>query len=171
MRKNKGLEYLIKAEPHLRKKIKNIKIIIAGENPYFEYDESMLSSPHYEIANQFIPNQDIPQYFRRASLVVLPYISATQSGIIPLAFAFGKPVVATSVGAIPEIVENGKTGLLVEPKNEIALAEAICKVLLNPNLLKKMSKNALRYCDDELSWDAIAQKTIKIYEELNSKYN
>ena len=100
----------------------------------------------------------------------MPYISASQSGIIHLAYAFGKPVIATNVGALPEIVNNGRTGLLVEPRNESALADAIIRLLSDKNLLDSMCENVTSYCENNLSWDSIAKKTINIYQGiLNEK--
>ena len=170
-RPNKGLQYLIKAEQILRSKLQNYKIVLAGENVSDCGLTDGRNSSHFEIVDEFIPTEKVPHYFRDASIVVLPYISATQSGIIPLAYAFGKPVVATNVGAIPEIVEEGKTGLLVEPGDEVALADAICSMLSDSDRLKRMSYNAFRYSEDVLSWDSIAKETLKIYEKAASVTN
>ena len=64
-------------------------------------------------------------YFAAADVVVLPYVSATQSGIVQIAFGFGTPVITTNVGGLPEAVDHGKTGLIVEPENPSQLAEAV----------------------------------------------
>ena len=69
------------------------------------------------------------ELFQRATLVVLPYTSATQSGVAMTAFGFGKPVVATRVGGIPEVVEDGRTGYSVPPDNAEKLAKAIITLL------------------------------------------
>jgi len=167
VRRNKGLEYLLKAEPIIRKSLKDFKIIIAGKcDEWHRYQKFITDDAQVTAINNYIPNEELPKYFNEASIVVLPYISATQSGIVPLAFTFGKPVIATSVGAIPEIVENGKTGILVEPRNEKALAYAIIKLLLDDDLREKMSRNAIKCCNERLSWDSIARKTVKIYDEV-----
>lgn len=167
IRPNKGLEYLIKAEAFIRNRISDYRIIVAGKfDAFYKYEKYIEPDAKIRIINEYIPNEEVPKYFRDASVVVLPYISATQTGIIPLAYSFGTPVIATSVGAIPEVIEDGKTGFLVEPRNEKALADAIIRLISNDYLIKKMSKNALQYCKKNLSWDSIAKKTIKIYSEL-----
>lgn len=167
IRPNKGLEYLLKAEPFIRSHLSNYQIIVAGKCDSFErYEKYIEPNSKIKIINEYIPNKEVSKYFREASVVALPYISATQTGIIPLAYSFGKPVIATTVGAMPEIVEDGKTGFLVAPRNEKVLANAIVRLLTNDNLVKEMGKNALEYSKRNLSWDSIAKKTIKMYCEL-----
>ena len=170
IRPNKGLEYLIKAESLVRKTMSDYRIVIAGKcNDFSRYKKYIKKGARISVVNEYIPNEDVPKYFKDASVVILPYISATQTGIIPLAYSFGKPVIATNVGAIPEVVEDGKTGLLIEPRDEKALANAIVKLISDDDLLKEMGKNALQYCEKNLSWDSIAKKTMKIYSDLIKK--
>jgi alpha-maltose-1-phosphate synthase len=161
----KGLKYLIQAAPKIAESIKNIKIIIAGSGSLDEYKD-MINSPYFEIHNDFIKDDDVGKYFQRASVVVLPYIECTQTGVIPIAYAFKKPVVVTNVGSIPEVVDDGITGFVVPPKDPNSLAEAIIKILSNKNLRKQMGDNAYKKMKDELSWDAIADKTTMIYSEI-----
>ena len=65
------------------------------------------------------------KFFAACDLVVLPYESATQSGVIQVAYSFDKAVLATNVGGLPDVVENGKTGYIVEPHNPNLIAEAV----------------------------------------------
>ena len=118
----KGLTYLIQAVPSIVKKIPNINVIIAGAGVFSE-KKIIESSPHFEIHNHFIDDRDVGKYFQRASIVVLPYIECTQTGIIPIAYAFKKPVVITNVGNISEVVDDGITGYIVPPKDPNSLAE------------------------------------------------
>ena len=98
-------------------------------------------------------------------MVVLPYVEATQSAVIPIAYVFGKPVVVTNVGALSEVVEQGKTGFIVPPKDEKLLAEAVIKLLKNDKLRKEMGKNAYKFAMTELSLDKIANMTIEVYKK------
>ncbi len=165
--KYKGLECLIKAVPMISKEIPDIKVIIAGEGNFEEYRKLIDNNTnnHFEVYNEFIPNEDVAELFERAQLLVLPYIEATQSGPLHIACAFKKPVVATNVGALPEAIEHGETGLIIPPKDVKALAQAIIKLLKDDELRKKMGEKSYIKMKEEMSWDKIAEKTIEVYKE------
>jgi glycosyltransferase involved in cell wall biosynthesis len=170
--KYKGLDYLIKAEPLISRIIPELKFIIAGSGDYFqECEKMMLNKERFECHIRFIPNEEVPELFQRASIVVLPYIDASQSGIIPIAYAFKKPVVVTNVGSIPEVVDDGKTGFIVPPRDTKALANAIIKLLKDDELRKQMGENAYKKMKEDLSWDKIAEKTIEVYKEVIADAN
>lgn len=161
---NKGIEYLIKAVPTISKVIPDVKVIIAGEGDFSKYSKLIEDSSKFEIYNEFVPNEEVPELFQRAKVVVLPYTyHRGHSGVLNIAFAFGKPAIVTNVGSLPEMVEYGKSGLIVPPKDPEALAEAIIKLLKDDELRKKMSRNALKRAE-ELSWDNIAKMHMKVYE-------
>ncbi len=161
----KGLKYLIESIPYILTEIPDIKLILAGSGDFDKYNNMIRNNKNYEVHNRFIPDEEVPFFFQRAKVVVLPYIEGTQTGIIPIAYAFKKPVVVTNVGSIPEVVENGKTGFIVPSRDPKALAEAII-ILLKDNIIRKeMGENAYRKMKQELSWDNIAEKTIGVYKE------
>jgi glycosyltransferase involved in cell wall biosynthesis len=160
----KGLEYLIRAEPMISARVPNVRILIAGQGEDFSrYRRMMLHPERFVVRNEYISEQDTAAYFRRASMVVLPYIEASQSGVIPLAYSAGKPVVATRVGGLPEMVEHGRTGYLVEPRDVAALAESVTRLLLDARLRRQMGANGKRKILAECSPEVIAQKTIEAY--------
>ena len=163
--KYKGLEYLIKAEPMITKEVPNAKIVIAGTGENFKkYEEMMANRDNFNVHNYHISYKEGAELFQRCSVVVLPYIDASQSAVVPIAYAFKKPVVVTDVGAIPEIVDDGVTGFIVPPRNPEALADAIVKLLKDDKLRKQMGENAYKKLKTDLSLDKIAEKTIKVYE-------
>jgi glycosyltransferase involved in cell wall biosynthesis len=163
--KYKGLEYLIKAEPMITKEVPNAKVIIAGAGEDFKkYESMMINRDNFIVHNYRIPYKEGAELFQGCSVVALPYIDASQSGVIPTAYGFKKPVVVTDVGAIPEIVDNGITGFIVPPKNPEALADAIVKLLKDEKLRKQMGENAYKKLKRDLSWDNIAEKTIEVYK-------
>jgi glycosyltransferase involved in cell wall biosynthesis len=96
---------------------------------------------------------------------VLPYIEGSQSGIAAMAFAFGKPVIATNVGSIPEMVEHNKTGIIVPAKNKEILSQAIIDLLQNPDKRKLFSQNAKNAALTKFGWHHIAELTTQSYEQ------
>lgn len=163
--KYKGIEYLIQSMDGILKDFSDTKLIIAGEGNLSRYITMPLTNKHYEIHNRFIPDEEVPSFFQRSKVVVLPYIEGTQSGIIPIAYAFKKPVVVTNVGSIPEVVDDGKTGFIVPPQDVNALADAITRLLKENKLRREMGENAYKKMKEELSWDTIAEETIEVYKE------
>ena len=131
IRNYKGLDILIRSANDLKKKLNDFKIVVAGEcyeNKKFYYnlakDLDVESKIRFDF--KFIPNHDVGKYFCAADLVVLPYKSATQSGIIPIAYHFNKPVVSTNVGGLSECVDVGKTGFICEPDSK-SISKAVVK--------------------------------------------
>jgi len=164
--KYKGVEYLIKAAPLISRELPKAKIVIAGWGNYFDKCRKLIMDKNsFEIYNYHISNKKAAELFQRCSLVVLPYIDASQSGVIPVAYAFKKPVIATNVGCLPEIVENGKTGYVVSPKDHFALAEKIVELLKNEELRKLMGENAYRKLKTDLSCDNSLGQIIGIYRK------
>jgi glycosyltransferase involved in cell wall biosynthesis len=160
----KGLEYLIRAEPLISREVPDVRILIAGQGEDFSrYTSLMVHPDRFIVDNEFISEQRTAEYFQRASVVVLPYIEASQSGVIPLAYSAAKPVVATEVGGLPEMVEHGATGYLVAPRNPAQLADAVVRLLLDRDLRRHMGLNGKRKLEAECSPEVIARKTIEVY--------
>jgi len=169
----KGIEYLIKAEPFISHEIPDVKIVIAGKplnkanKKYFEECKKlMVDRNRYEIYERFIDWKLGAKLMKRASVVVLPCVEASMSGVIPVAYAFKKSLVVTNVGSIPEIVDNGKTGLVVPPKNPEALAKAVVKLLKNKRLRHRMGRNGYKKLNTELSWDRVLDVLIRSYKKI-----
>jgi len=163
---DRGLDYLIKAEPLISKELSNFKIVIAGTGEDFKkYRDKIINIDNFEIINKFLSPQEINDLFTKCSLVVLPYIEASQSGIIPLAYSYKKPVVSTNVGSLPEYILNGITGIMVKSHDEYSLSRALITILKNTKLRKEMGNNGFNFYKQQLSWDLISKETYKIYEK------
>lgn len=180
MRLNKGVDRLPDIAKRVRDVIPDVRFIVAGSSKggissvldrkrIDTIMESLHACDNFEIHDRFIPDSEIEIFFRRASVVLLPYWDATQSGVIMIAFAFGKPVVATRVGDIPDIVEHGKTGFLANPNCDQEIADLVITLLSNPILKRNMGIEAERRARGVLSWDAVAWEVSKQYEELRKK--
>jgi len=163
----KGLEYLIAAEPIVTAACPQARFVIAGQGEDFNRYRAMMKHPErFEVLNEYIPREDVPRLFQQASVVVLPYIEASQSAVIPLAYAFGKPVIATAVGGIPDVLADGVTGYLVPPRAVGDLASAIVRLLQDKESRQRMGQNALEKTRTELSWTAVAQQLVKVYQSV-----
>jgi len=161
----KGLEYLIRAEPLVAAELPDVRFVIAGKGEDLgRYRRLMAHPERFTVHEEFVSNEKRSELFGQASVVVLPYVEASQSGVVPVAYAHGKPVVATAVGALPEVVEDGRTGFLVPPRDEVALAGAIVRLLADPTLARALGTRARRKLEAELSPDAVAAKTLAVYE-------
>jgi len=129
IRRYKGLSVLLDALAHLGDRL-DVHLLVVGE---FYEDESQYRSQiarlgipgKVTVHSAYVPNEEVKYFFSAADAVVLPYTSATQSGIAQIAFNFDTPVIATNVGGLAEIIRDGETGLLVPPANSAALASRI----------------------------------------------
>jgi glycosyltransferase involved in cell wall biosynthesis len=166
----KGIEYLIAAEPFISKCIDNFTIIIAGTGknlrPYLDRIENRM---RFVVINKHISEKGLQSLIQSASFLVLPYTEASQSGIIPLAYSYHKPVITTDVGGLSEVVDDGITGKIVPPRDTDKLAEAICMMLKNKDLTRQMGENAYQKQKTDLSWNLIAQKSIEVYSRCLKK--
>ena len=132
VRPYKGLRHLIDAIPAAFEAIGSLEILIVGEfwgdrDEYLERIEETGFGDRVTVRDEYVPNEEVGLYFSAADIVVLPYTTASASGIIQVAYGFGKPVVTTTVGSLPEVVREGKTGYLVPPGDHRALAGAIIR--------------------------------------------
>lgn len=142
-RPHKGLDYLVRAQPLVSREVPQARFLIAAHGPDLERCLALVEDPaRFEVHPGFVPAALMPSFFERSSLVALPYISAAASGVLLDAYSYGKPVVATRVGALPDYVVDGVTGLLVPPADEIALARAISTLLGDDDLRRRMGDNA-----------------------------
>ncbi|NLX48637.1 MAG: glycosyltransferase family 4 protein [Methanospirillum sp.] len=161
----KGLQYLLEAMPLVWDVLPGTRLVIAGSGDLAPYRDQ-LGDGRIEVQNRFIDDKEVPDFFARARLVVLPYVEGTQTGIIPIAYAFRLPVVVTDVGSIPEVVEEGRTGHIVPPRDPRALADAILKLLQNEPLRASMGTAAHEKMTRELSWGPISERAVAVYREV-----
>lgn len=165
----KGIGILLKAMESVFASCPGVRLVIAGRGDslgqFAEYFERYPRK--IELLNRFIRNEEVSELFNGADLVVLPYTEASQSGVIPIAYAHGKPVVVTSVGSLPEVVFNGKSGLIVEAGDHRPLAGAIKRLLGDPGNLSVMGRYAKNLCSNILSWEEVSRLTGTVYKKIN----
>lgn len=168
LHKYKGLSYFVNAVIALRNKGYPVIGVVAGRGSDLEPNRiRMEESGCFEILNRYIANDEIPGLFLGSFAVILPYVDGTQSGVAAMALGFSRPVVASSVGSIPELVREGENGLLVPPGNTEALIAAIEALFVNKELWEKLVMGAIKLRNNELSWDTIADRTMDVYERVS----
>lgn len=131
IRAYKGLRVLLEGFAQSLQRCEST-LVVVGEfyedrQPYDKLIDDLGIRSRVRIVDRYVPNEEVEKYFDACDVVVLPYLSATQSGIVQIAYGFEKPVIVTSVGGLPDVVRHGETGFLVPPNDAPALAAAICE--------------------------------------------
>jgi glycosyltransferase involved in cell wall biosynthesis len=170
VRPYKGVEGLLAALPRVIEAEPRAHLIIAGE---FWQPQDVLLGPlraagladRVTVMDRYIPNEEVPGIFAAADVVVLPYVEASQSGVVTLAVEAGLPIVATRIGGLPDVVEHGTTGLLVPPRDEAALAAALADVLTRPELAEQLRAGVSR-ARDRFGWDVLIRRVEGMTEAL-----
>jgi glycosyltransferase involved in cell wall biosynthesis len=157
VRRYKGLHTLLDAMPKILERLK-IKLLVVGE---FYDDEKKYRHQIAEnrlqgdvlVYSDYVPNDQVGSYFCACDIVVLPYVSATQSGIVQIAYQFDKPVIATDVGGLAEVVIDGKTGFIVPPEQPAEVAKAVLRFYgedREAEFVRNVNEEKKKY-----SWDAL----------------
>lgn len=140
----RGLDNLMTIADLLKTMVPHCRIIVAGCGPELRRHRSQLERMGvFEIHEAFIPDSQVHVFFRRASLLLLPYHEASQSGLLAMSLSFGLPVVAMAVGAIPEVIVDGVHGKLVPAGDTKAFADAVASLLKLEALRSSMSRACL----------------------------
>lgn len=132
VREYKGLKYLLRAMPMIIWEEEKVRLWVVGEfgadrEEYHKLIKELRIQEYVRVTDTYTPDREVEKYFAMADLVILPYTSATQSGIVQIAYGFEKPVIVTNVGGLPDVVEDGKTGYVIEPGKPEELAHAVIR--------------------------------------------
>ena len=170
----KGLETLLQAAPQACLQIPRLRFVIAGRpNPDYRLPSlpALPNGGHFEFIPDYIPNARLASLFQQSGLVVCPYTDATQSGVVLTAYAFGRPVLASRVGGLPEYIDEGRTGWLVPPGDVSALAAALVQAVtaLRSDGDAYRQAIAARSAAD-LNWETIAAQTLDIYRQTRQEW-
>jgi glycosyltransferase involved in cell wall biosynthesis len=163
----KGLEHLIRAEAMLKDTLPNLRITVAGrgDDPWV-LQPLMGAADRYDIRNRFIEDAEVAQLFLDADIIVLPYTEASQSGVLNLAAAFGKPVIVTDVGELRATVQPNGLGLVVPPSDAEQLARAIRILAENCELRNNFGTSALEWANGPNSPERVGAQAESIYREV-----
>lgn len=171
LNKYKGVEDLLSAFPKVAQAT-NAMLVIAGY-PAKDVDPDMLRSQVADTGIQanvawhldYIANEEVVPLMTMADVIALPYRAITQSGVLQIAYACSTPVVATRVGGLVDAVEHERSGLLVEPQNQDALANALITILDNDTMRHNMADYASELAKTRYSWQAVGQRVLSAMEQ------
>lgn len=161
----KGIEYLCQAMMKVKEQLPDATLTIAGGGKMYFDITPYEKRDWVEVINRYVGMEELSGLLQNSALTVCPYTDATQSGVIMTSYSLCKPVVATNVGGLGEMVDNQKTGLLVPPKDVDALADAIIALLNDEAKREEMADNIRNdYFVGDKSWKVIAEKYIGFYK-------
>ncbi|MFA5089919.1 MAG: lipopolysaccharide heptosyltransferase II [Candidatus Omnitrophota bacterium] len=173
----KGHLYFIKAMAKVSRLIPRLKIWVVGQAPpskeaYKEQVQVLARRLGLWNYTQFLGSQrDIPAILANLDLLVLATITHEAFGrVIIEAQAAGVPVVATKVGGVIDIIEDGKNGLLVPPREPTAMAEAVLKIFRDKDLSRRLAENAYKKVKEKYNIELMAESTLAVYREAASSF-
>ncbi|WP_163337108.1 glycosyltransferase family 4 protein [Desulfopila sp. IMCC35008] len=170
IRKYKGLIFLLNALNEVVKTHPEVVLSIVGK-PVEDFQVYNDTIKNYGLEKNiikvlsYVPFEDVCHYFKDSDAVILPYQKIYQSGVLQLAYAFAKPVVVTNVGGLPECVDIGENGFIVEYEDVEALKDAIIQVLYSDQCCH-MGEKSLELAKTKFSWGHISKKTEDMYCSL-----
>jgi glycosyltransferase involved in cell wall biosynthesis len=168
---NKGLDHLLHAMPEVLRSNPDVRLVIAGE-PVEKFDRYAAIIGQLGIAHAvltrlgYVRDEDVGPYVQAADLIVLPHTQVSLSGVAWVALGFGRPIVGTHVGGLPDLVENDVNGFLVPPGSSAALSEAIIRALRDPERLVGMGARGRERFAASHSWAQTASETLTLYRRL-----
>ena len=169
IRDYKGLDLLLHAMADERVRNLNMKLIVAGEfytdsKPYADMIQQLGIRDRLILKTDFIPDNEVRNYFCAADMVVQPYKHATQSGVTQICYHFDRPMLVTNVGGLPEIVPHGKVGYVVEP-NPTAIADALVDFYANHREFKM--RDNIKTEKKKYAWSEMLKKISEVAAQIH----
>jgi len=169
IRKYKGLDILLRAMKELQDP--RMRLLVAGEfyddaSEYLDLVKQLGIAGQVIFHSDFIPNEQVKDYFCAADVVVQPYRNATQSGVIPIAYHFERPMIVTNVGGLPDYVPDEKAGLVTRP-DPVAIADSIRLYFTmgEAHFLPFLKTEKLKY-----SWSAFSRSLVQLYLRIADQH-
>lgn len=164
--KYKGIGVLAEAYKIVCQSEKNVTLTIAGSGDFSEYEMQYKNLPNVQIYNRWILNEEVESFFTGENLIaVLPYLDATQSGVIPVCVSYSVPIIASASGGLIEQLNDYDTGILVEPNNARKLAEEMILLANNPEKRLEMQVQA-RKNSEKNNWFQATNKVLAIINQV-----
>jgi phosphatidyl-myo-inositol alpha-mannosyltransferase len=170
--KRKGVGYLLRAYPHIKTAFPDARFIIVGagdweDSPYKRFVERRELRDIVIVGR--VSDEDLPRYHRSAHVFCAPAVEGESFGLVLLeAMAAGLPIVASSIEGYSQVISDGHQGFLVPPKNEIAVADAVCRVLQDRELAAAMGSNGIETAR-HYSWANVAEQVLELYSKTEDR--
>lgn len=161
--KYKGLEFLFEAMVQVHKKHPYLKLVVAGGGRLWFDISKYKNLDYFDLRLHYVGVPELGGLLESCEFCVCPYRDATQSGVVQTALSMLCPLIVTNVGALPEVVIDGKYGKVIEPENIESLAAAIIELHENPEMLSMMRTNIKNEWIPDMSWENIADQYINCY--------
>jgi glycosyltransferase involved in cell wall biosynthesis len=157
----KGIDVLVDSWVEVRRRVPDARLVLAGGVSGVDLPallERAAAIGGVESRPGYVPADEVAELFCETRVVVTPYLRASQSGVVHLAFTFERPVIASAVGGIPGVVEDDKSGFLVPPGDRVALAEAIITLLEDPERAERFGLAGAKWLGEKASWAVVADR-------------
>lgn len=164
--KYKGLDCLMKAMVEVHKKYPELTLVVAGGGKLWFDIRPYQKLSYFDLRIRYIDVPELAGLLQECEFSVCPYRDATQSGVVQTALSMNVPLIVTNVGALPEVVEDGKYGVVVEPNDVMALSNAICELHSKPETLNYMREQIKNKWLPTMSWKPIVDKYIECYKAI-----
>lgn len=171
IREYKGLDLLLDAFEIYNRQSRSLRLVIAGaahppelENHYRRRIDRISADDLIMFHMGFVPPEKVAAYFVACDVVILPYKEIDHSGIVHLAYSFGRPLIATNVGDFPEAIEDGKSGYLLKENSAECLSETMLRAFSNGTGLEDMGNYARKLSETKYSWLDIARQMRDLYD-------
>lgn len=170
---SKGVPDLLRAFALVRQQNRQARLVVAGmplkfidAGELYRLTAELGIEPYTCFDSRYLPMEEVGPLMELADVVVFPYKNATQSGSIQTAYAFGKPVVATRVGGLPDVVVDGESGFLVEPGEPEQIAAAVLNIINHAERAEAMGRYARHLSETRFAWEPIAGRIVSVYQDL-----
>lgn len=167
LKRYKGLELLADALRLMGEVPLSLRVVGSPQDQS-EID-ALAALPGVELDLGWKSDRELIAHLDWADAAVLPYVEASQSGVVPMSFKRGRPVIATPVGGLPEQVRHGETGLITEAVSPESLAASIKRLAADRSMVRRLGENALRHAETELGWKALAPRFAEVLEAVASR--
>jgi len=166
---NKGPQFLVEAAPRILRDFSDVQFLVAGNGAMLQELEHRVHQLGVESAFRFLGT--VPsnvEFLKSCDIMVRPSLTDGMPLTVLEAMACGIPTVASRVGGTSEILQDGDTGFLVEPRNVDELVSRICTLVADSNLRREMGERARKFIEKYYSWNQVAAQLSVIYQDVLS---